>query len=73
MTIPKLRFNLNCFPFFRSDYDVLLDAASDYETNIQYIDRIMEDPVDFIETFPANYDGSPNITMDQVWTNRIKH
>ena len=26
----------------RSDYDVLLDAASDYETNIQYIDRIME-------------------------------
>merc|ERR1712210_165780 len=48
------------------DYDVLLDAPSDYETNIQYIDRIMEDPVDFIETFPANYDGSPNITMDQA-------
>jgi len=26
----------------------------------------MEDPVDFIETFPANYDGSPNVTMDQA-------
>ena len=28
---------------------------------------IIEDPVDFIETFPANYDGSPNVTMDQVY------
>jgi len=74
--VPKTRNKKSCswggrkhqdkFCYRRSDYDVLLDAASDYETNIQYIDRIMEDPVDFIETFPANYDGSPNITMDQA-------
>ena len=31
---------------------------------------IIEDPVDFIETFPANYDGSPNVTMDQVYYRR---
>ena len=68
MTRQKVKIYSKRIYSLRSDYDVLLDAASDYETNIQYIDRIMEDPVDFIETFPANYDGSPNITMDQVST-----
>ena len=71
VTRQQIKFLFQAYSL-RSDYDVLLDAASDYETNIQYIDRIMEDPVDFIETFPANYDGSPNITMDQVWTKKTK-
>ena len=56
------------------NYD--LDSDDDFRDDHGGLQRlliltmIIEDPVDFIETFPANYDGSPNVTMDQVYYRR---
>jgi len=40
-----------------------LTDGSEYSTTLQYEDEFLETPIDFVETFPAHYDGSPNITI----------
>ena len=47
----------------RSDTDVFLDEASEYDHSGEYLDGYMETPVDYVETFPDNFKGSPNLTV----------
>jgi len=47
----------------RSDSDVFLTDGSEYSQTLQYEDEFLETPIDFVETFPVHYDGSPNITI----------
>ena len=47
----------------RSDDDVFLDESSDYSHSGEYLDGYMETPIDYVEVFPDNFHGSPNLTV----------
>jgi hypothetical protein len=47
----------------RSDDDVLLDAGTEYRTDVEYLGAELLDQIDFLNVFPADYRGSPNETL----------
>ena len=47
----------------RSDTDVFLGEASEYDHSGEYLDGYMETPIDYVEVFPENFHGSPNLTV----------
>ena len=49
----------------RSDYDIFLDDGSEYSSDIEYIGKEMDDEIDYLEVFPADYAGSPNETKSK--------
>ena len=46
-----------------SDYDIVLDAGSDYSPDVEYLGAELQDRIDFLGVFPVNYKGSPNETL----------
>ena len=46
----------------RSDTDVFLDAGSDYSEKLEYLGKEIDDEIDYLNVFPANFQGNPNDT-----------
>ena len=49
----------------RSDTDVFLSEGTDFNPSVDYEDTIINDRIDYVETFPGTYDGTPNMTVTQ--------
>lgn len=49
----------------RSDTDIFLTDGSDYSPSVEYEDTFIDTRIDYVETFPDTYDGTPNMTVTQ--------
>jgi len=47
----------------RSDTDVFLTDGTDFNPSVEYDDTIIDARIDYVETFPGSYEGTPNMTV----------
>lgn len=49
----------------RSDSDIFLTDGSEYSPTVEYDESFIDTRIDFVETFPNDYNGTPNMTITQ--------